>query len=742
MTVTIKLRRGLASEWLSIDPVLLNGEPGFEYDTGKLKIGDGSSTWSALSYVSASGGGGGSSAWGDLTGIPANLSNIGGLTTASGDIIIASGNHLFHVVNLAESIDDRTAQLLVGGSGISLSYNDAGNSLTVSATGLALSSHTHTSSNITDFTEATQDVIGASGFLVAGTGTSITYNDSSNTLTFNNTSSPRVVTTVLNKTGSQIPKFSAVYINGGQGDQATVNLALAVTDATSSKTYGITAANIDHMGTGEVVVLGSLTGVNTDQFNPTAPTGDVNGTTLWLSPTTSGAITSTKPSAPYHMVAVGTVVRTHQNAGVVEVRIQNGYELEELHNVKINGVASGQALVYNSANTLWENKTLTASLISDFNTSVSGLLPSGSSSFQITTVDLHNGGVQNAQVLQFNNGSYQSVITGPTPASGNSSQRIIVQGQRAQGNGEGGDVYLWGGDADYNGGDIKIYAGDADNSSPSNGYGGYVNIDGGRGITSGGDVEITAGYSESGQAGDVNIVGGPTATGVAGNVTIKTNNSINTWTFDINGNLNIPGNITLPNNSTIASGTYDNNTSGYGGISLNCVVGYELNWQGGHLKSTYNNGANIANILCDSPIEFPGSGVANMQINNSGITFPDGSTQTSAGGSSGPTVVSLTFATTLNTDASAGDIFDITLTDNVTLANPTNPTNGKTLRWRIKQDNTGGRTVALGNKFVIPTSASSPLDFSTSGNAIDLLGATYYSSSDKWHIVAFVPGYV
>ena len=187
-------------------------------------------------------------------------------------------------------------------------------------------------------------------------------------------------------------------------------------------------------------------------------------------------------------------------------------------------------------------------------------------SFQIASVDLHNGGVQTAQVLQFNDDSKQSVITGPTPPSGNSSQRIIIQGQRAQGDGEGGDVYVWGGDADINGGDIKIYAGDADNVSPDNGYGGYVNIDGGEGATTGGNVEITAGYSAGGQAGDVSIVAGSTSSGVSGDVKIKTNNgSFNTWTFSPDGSLTLPtsGTITFPDNSIQTTAYIPNITTTY-----------------------------------------------------------------------------------------------------------------------------------------------------------------------------------
>jgi hypothetical protein len=104
-------------------------------------------------------------------------------------------------------------------------------------------------------------------------------------------------------------------------------------------------------------------------------------------------------------------------------------------------------------------------------------------------------------------------------------------------------------------------------------------------------------------------------------------------------------------------------------------------------------------------------------------------------------VATLAYASTVTTDASSADIFDVTLTGNVTLANPTNPVDGKTLRWRIRQDATGSRTVTLGNKFVVPATATSPLPFSTAANKMDILAATYHAGRDKWDIVAMVPGY-
>lgn len=48
---TFKLRRGQSTEWSNVNPVLADGEPGFELDTFKLKIGDGDTPWDELPYV-------------------------------------------------------------------------------------------------------------------------------------------------------------------------------------------------------------------------------------------------------------------------------------------------------------------------------------------------------------------------------------------------------------------------------------------------------------------------------------------------------------------------------------------------------------------------------------------------------------------------------------------------------------------------------------------------------------------
>lgn len=50
MTYRIKVRRSPAAAWTAANPVLASGEIGFETDTGKFKIGDGTTTWALLYY--------------------------------------------------------------------------------------------------------------------------------------------------------------------------------------------------------------------------------------------------------------------------------------------------------------------------------------------------------------------------------------------------------------------------------------------------------------------------------------------------------------------------------------------------------------------------------------------------------------------------------------------------------------------------------------------------------------------
>ncbi len=152
---------------------------------------------------------------------------------------------------------------------------------------------------------------------------------------------------VNNRTGFTLTKGQAVYINGAQGNRVTVTLAKADAEPTSSKTFGIVQADIPNNQSGYILTEGSITGIDTTLFT--------EGQAAWLSPDFSGGWTPTKPSAPNHLVLIGFVERVHAVNGSMFVKIQNGFELDEIHNVKITSPTDGQFLKYQASTGLWIN---------------------------------------------------------------------------------------------------------------------------------------------------------------------------------------------------------------------------------------------------------------------------------------------------------------------------------------------------------------------------------------------------
>lgn len=166
------------------------------------------------------------------------------------------------------------------------------------------------------------------------------------------------VVRVVNKTGADLleANYQAVKITGAQGNRLKVGLARADSDANSTDTIGLVTETIANNQEGFITSSGLVRNINT--------TGSLQGETwadgdvIYLSPTTFGAVTNVKPLAPQHTVILGFVVRAHVNQGQIYVKVDNGYEIDELHNVRITSVANGQFLVYDSTLSVWKNQTV------------------------------------------------------------------------------------------------------------------------------------------------------------------------------------------------------------------------------------------------------------------------------------------------------------------------------------------------------------------------------------------------
>ena len=154
---------------------------------------------------------------------------------------------------------------------------------------------------------------------------------------------------VKNDEGSPLVVGDVVYLSGANGIHALVKKASAANDLLSAYTIGIVVEGMANNGQGWVAISGYAHNLNTNHLTEGAP--------VWLS-VTPGQTTSTKPTQPYHTVFLGMCVRKNLNVGSILVAVQNGYEIEELHDVLISSAAAYQVLMRNSANTLWENHTL------------------------------------------------------------------------------------------------------------------------------------------------------------------------------------------------------------------------------------------------------------------------------------------------------------------------------------------------------------------------------------------------
>jgi len=154
-----------------------------------------------------------------------------------------------------------------------------------------------------------------------------------------------------NAEATTISKGQPVYQFGASGDRVSVKLAYNTSDAGSAKTLGLAAEDIAAGQTGMILCQGVLDGLNLSAYSP--------GDTLYLG-ATAGTLTATKPYAPNHLVYIGTVERANSGNGRIYVRVQNGYEMDELHYVSAQNPTNGQVLIYNETTSLWEKANLTA----------------------------------------------------------------------------------------------------------------------------------------------------------------------------------------------------------------------------------------------------------------------------------------------------------------------------------------------------------------------------------------------
>ena len=193
------------------------------------------------------------------------------------------------------------------------------------------------------------------------------------------TTSNALFSYVTNADSVTLTKGMPVYAFGGTGDRMTVKRANNSTDATSAQTVGLVLSiSIGVNQKGIIMMQGLLDNLS---ILPTSTFSD--GDTIYLG-ATAGSITNVKPYAPNHLVYLGVVTTANNgSAGRMYVRVQNGYELDELHNVAAQSPADKDGIFFNTATQLWEKKSIATNL---------GYTPASAARLISTTSPLSGGG--------------------------------------------------------------------------------------------------------------------------------------------------------------------------------------------------------------------------------------------------------------------------------------------------------------------------------------------------------------
>jgi hypothetical protein len=243
------------------------------------------------------------------------------------------------------------------------------------------------------FTVSNSPITSTGDLTVTGAGTTAQYVRGDGTLATFPLALPTSNVKHTVKYGEALTIGQAVYVSGADGTNMVVSKASNASEATSSKTMGLVTSTGATNYIGEVITEGLLAGLDTS----TATEGDA----VWLG--TNGNLifwhyggSTTKPVAPAHLVFIGIVTRVNANNGEIFVRVQNGFELDEIHDVSVVGRANNTLLGYNSSTSLHEFKSIATWLgYTPANDSLNGLNVTGGTVVSTDNVLIAFGKLQN-----------------------------------------------------------------------------------------------------------------------------------------------------------------------------------------------------------------------------------------------------------------------------------------------------------------------------------------------------------
>jgi hypothetical protein len=323
---------------------------------------------------------------------------------------------------------------LIAGENISITAASASDSITINSTGTYTSVDSISYPDYIVFDTTPETTSASVGTLAWDTG----EGNLSLQLTTNSNIGigQELIVLVKNTEATQLNKGEVVRLNGASGQRPSVKRAYNTGDAGSALTIGIVNEDIAAGAEGFVVTQGVVRNINTNGFNE----GDI----LYLS-STPGQLTTVKPQAPNHYVFVAVVLKKSSVAGRLYVKPQNGYELNELHDVRIVSASAGDIIVWNSASSIWLNEPIqnyvNSASVSAFNAASANTL---SQINALTTSDIEEGSrLYFTNERSLNTASTALVHgnhTNITATYNSASNQIILTGAAGGAGGDGASV--------------------------------------------------------------------------------------------------------------------------------------------------------------------------------------------------------------------------------------------------------------------------------------------------------------